>query len=228
MGKAEQTSQTYDAMFRDGGYEGAFDLPYRHSTYYPMFHAVLGELRRHPARRVLEVGCGSGAFARLLLERTSLVYHGIDFSPVAVGKAGARTGRPELFRVGDALDAASYAWEHDAIVCTEVLEHIEQDQAAIGLWRRGTLCVCSVPDYDAETHVRFFRSEAEVRARYGGLIDIATVRQVRKPYLSDISWRNRLRELRWNRHRPRRLRQILGLAPEADYGHWFVFTGRKA
>ena len=225
--KREDVSGDYDRMFIEGGHEGIYRLPYRHSSYFPLFRAVRRVLAKNSARNLLEVGCGTGAFADYILKESGFGYTGFDFSPAAVEMAVRRTGRAELFRVGDAREASSYDRLHDAIVCTEVLEHIQADRRVVSQWRPGTLCVCSVPNFDANNHVRCFSRDDEVRARYGDLVKVESILWVRKPELTDISLGSYLRALRWNRYRPRRIAQILGLTSRKRESGWFVFSGRR-
>ncbi len=143
------------------------------SPYYPLYRKVVELLRREGLRSVLEVGCGSGVLAEMLIAE-GLAYDGFDFSPVAVDKA--RTRNPEgRFFVGDATDPASYRLSYDGVVCCEVLEHIEGDLTAIEHWKAGSICVCSIPNFDYESHVRYFRSPEQIRQRYGGLLDISQI-----------------------------------------------------
>jgi len=214
-------------MFADGGYEGTYYLPYRHSAYFPLFQRVLKEVRHYSGQQVLEVGCGTGAFAHMLMDRTNLRYLGFDFSSVAIEAAKRRTNRPDAFFVADATQADSYAAQYDTIVCTEVLEHVQHDLDIIRNWRTQVPCICSVPNFPAENHVRFFREPDEVRSRYGDLIAIETILRIKKPELSDISFQNYLRALRWNRYRPQRLAAILGLTSFNQAGGWFLFVGRR-
>ena len=225
--KQEFESGQYDRIYAEGGAERIYDVPYRHSGYYPLFRQVARALKARRVQTVLEVGCGSGGLAHLLHDQGGVRYRGFDFSPVAVDRARTRFGQSELFFVSDARSAESYVGEYDAIVCTEVLEHVEADLEVVARWQPGINCVCSVPNFDADNHVRFFRSEAEVRDRYGKLIDIDSVVRVKKPFLSDISLGSYARALRWNRYRPARLAAILGLASFDDLGGWFVFSGRR-
>ncbi|MBA4175625.1 MAG: hypothetical protein C0505_03560 [Leptothrix sp. (in: Bacteria)] len=228
MEKLPQVPQTYDEMFTAGGSEGVFDLPYARSPYYPMFKAVIGALQRGKVSRVLEVGCGTGTFAHMFREKTELAYRGFDFSAVAIEKAGQRFGAPGLFYRGDATLAETYIGQiYDAIVCTEVLEHIENDLLAVSQWAAGTWCVCSVPNYDADTHVRHFRTAEEVAHRYGHLIDIDRIETRRKPFLNDLSVGHWLQAVKWNRYRPDRLLWLLGLSSFERDGGWFIFSGRK-
>lgn len=226
MERPLQEPATYDDMYRSGGHQGVYELPYRRSRYYPLFRDVLAELRRAGATSVLEVGCGVGTFASMLFDRTDIAYTGFDFSPVAVEKAVARTGRPDAFTVADATKPESYARPYSTIVCTEVLEHIEADLTAVSTWQPGTHCICSVPNFDSSTHVRYFRAESEVRERYGDLIEIRSIKRIKLPALADLSWSNYLREIRWNRYRPRRLLNILGFS-SFDEGGWFLFSGSR-
>lgn len=228
MVSKEFQSDQYDAIYRDGGSEGIYHLPYQRSGYFPLFKQVLQTLRARGSRSVLEVGSGNGAFAHLLADRAPAIkYQGFDFSPLAVEQAAQRIGRPELFFVGDAREVACYQRGFDTIVCTEVLEHIEIDREVVEQWPAGAYCVCSVPNFDAENHVRHFQSEAEVRSRYGDLIEIDRIVRIKKPFLSDISWRSQAQALRWNRYRPARLMAILGWSSFESLGGWFVFTGLR-
>ncbi len=197
------------------------------ARYQPLFHKVVRAIRVHGSRSILEVGCGNGFLADLLLHEYAGVYRGFDFSPVAIDNARDRTRRPELFFRADALDACSYAGTYDTIVCTEVLEHIEADLDVIRCWRRGAWCVCSVPNFDFDSHVRFFRTAAEVTTRYGGLIDIASVIQVPRPIIPDGRISTYLRNLRWSREDSSRLLGFLGIQTFDRLGGWFLFCGTR-
>lgn len=225
MDRVDQTAATYDEMFAEGGHEGVYDLPYHRSPYYPMYKAVLKELRKLNASSVLEVGCGTGAFASFLLHKQKFEYSGFDFSEVAVEKAQVRTGRSDLFYVADATQKTSYHSKTDAIVCTEVLEHLEDDIGVVSNWPRLTNAVCTVPNYDSSYHERYFRNESEVVDRYSSYLDIKKIYRVKKPALNDLKLSNRMRELRWQRYKPKRLLQLLGLGDFDEVGGWFVFVG---
>jgi SAM-dependent methyltransferase len=229
MEKKPQVASTYDDMFKSGGFAGVFDLPYRRSPYFPLFKSVRAVVATRPFPRVLEVGCGTGSMAQYLFDTRSVGgYLGFDFSTVAVNKARRRTGKLDAFFVGDATCVETYAGrEYDTVICTEVLEHIEEDLLAISLWHPGAYCVCSVPNYDADTHVRHFSHEDEVRQRYGHLIDIDNVTRKRKPFLDDLTWSNWLRALRWNRYRPDRLKWLFGLSEFDRDGGWFIMSGKR-
>lgn len=225
--KKEQISRTYDEMFTKGGLDGVFDLPYHRSPYYPLFNGVLKILRKYRAQEILEVGCGTGSLAHFIQEKTNIRYRGFDFSRVAVEKARLRLNSPELFYIANATARESYKPDYDTIVCTEVLEHIEQDLDVVSQWCVDSLCVCSVPNFDSPYHVRCFNNTADVVERYGQLIDIRHTLIIKKPVLSDLAVSNYIRHLRWNRYRPRRLIDLLGFGDFSKVGGWFLFAGRR-
>src|SRR5438270_12497037 len=103
--------------------------------------SVLTQIRAHNSRSLLEVGCGNGFLAELILQRLDVLYRGFDFSLAAVENAGSRTRKPQAFTRADALNPKSYEGDYDTIICTEVLEHIQCDLDVIRLWRYGTWCV---------------------------------------------------------------------------------------
>jgi hypothetical protein len=163
----------------------------------------------------------------MLLREYAADYRGFDFSTVAVHNASCRTGRPELFFVGDALDAQCYSDDYDTIVCTEVLEHIDADLDVVRLWREGTWCVCTVPNFPADGHVRFFNTSREVVTRYGKLIDIAFITKTARPIIPDGRLSSYLRNLRWSRNDPNQLLGFLGIQTFSRLGGWFLLCGTK-
>ncbi|QCG93006.1 methyltransferase domain-containing protein (plasmid) [Azospirillum sp. TSA2s] len=79
---------------------------------------------------VLDVGCGQGDLLESLMRlKPQARYAGVDFSASAVAGAKRRVPTAEL----DQLDLAAGALDRrfDLVVCTDVVEHIEDDRAAI-------------------------------------------------------------------------------------------------
>ena len=227
MLKKKQTPNTYDEMFQNGGYKGCYNLSYKNSPYYPMYKQVLRFIKKYKKDDLLEVGCGSGAFAKFILDKTNLKYKGFDFSRVAIEKSCKLTQRKDIFKIGDATQIASYEKKYSTIVCTEVLEHITEDLECIKQWRRGTFCVCSVPNYDSEYHERYFSSEYEIYSRYSDFLDIHEITRVKKPVLSDLSFLSYLQYVRWNRYRFKRLLNLMGFGSFERQGGWFIFVATK-
>jgi 2-polyprenyl-3-methyl-5-hydroxy-6-metoxy-1,4-benzoquinol methylase len=195
------------------------------TPYYALFHRVTEIAVAEKLSSVLEVGCGRGLMAELMV-RAGIPYIGFDFNVIAVEKARLRNGAGRHF-VADATDPASYSAPYDGIVCCEVLEHIEADLRVIELWRPGCICICSVPNFDYKTHVRFFRHEDEICARYGGLLDIQRIERVAKPVRAGLTWHEYFRKVRWSRDDPRKLLGNLGVNTFDWHSGWFVLVARR-
>ena len=180
-------------------------------------------MKTPPHRKILEVGCGTGAFAQYVMETLPITYSGFDFANVAIQKARERTGRDDCFFIGDARNAQSYDRQYDVIVCLEVLEHIERDLDVIGHWRSGCECICSVPNFNYQTHVRWFQNEKEIASRYGHLISIRHIERIPCPLVQGRGWRAYLRQLRWSRNNPRRVLGLLGFKHSTILAAGFSF-----
>ncbi|HEX4807748.1 MAG TPA: class I SAM-dependent methyltransferase [Bryobacteraceae bacterium] len=113
---------------------------------------ITGEL----GRRVVEVGAGIGNFTRLLLDREAVF--ALDIEPACVDRLRNRfAGHPNLQVM--AGDAASVVlrdlsrFKPDSCVCINVLEHIQDDQAALENMRSalvpGGIIVLLVPAFPA-------------------------------------------------------------------------------
>jgi SAM-dependent methyltransferase len=171
--------ERYEAHHRDRRAEGDFVfVPER----VPLFVEAIGR-----GKRVLDLGCRSGALTRHFLEGNSVV--GLDVDAVALEKAQALGIEPVQANVEDPLpfDDASF----DAVVAGELLEHLQFPDALVAeiqrVLRHEGVLVGSVPNAfrvqsrlrflrgrapeDDPTHLRMF-SPREVRALLSGFDDV--------------------------------------------------------
>jgi len=129
--------------------------------------------------RIVDVGCGTGRFAALLWRMAHRSYWGVDFARVRVEAARAYVDGYDF----ETLDVYSDEFKaqcrgDDTYVILEVLEHLKHDRELIESIPAGASVVFSVPNYDAQAHVRFFADLDAVKGRYGDLLDINDHREV--------------------------------------------------
>ncbi|MFQ5415661.1 MAG: class I SAM-dependent methyltransferase [Myxococcota bacterium] len=100
-------------------------------TYRPVQDAVLRRLREAPPGRMLDVGCGTGLFARRAhgaLRRAEVV--GCDFSHGMLRRA-ARNGPGMPWVRGDALHLPFRDGSFDSVVSTEAFHWFPDQEAAL-------------------------------------------------------------------------------------------------
>jgi len=119
----------------------------------PLFRAAIGQ-----GKRVLDLGCRSGALTRHFLEGNSVV--GVDVDPAALEKAASLGIEPVQANVEEPLpfDDGSF----DAVVVGELLEHLRFPDALVAeiarVLRPGGVVVGSVPNaYRLQSRLRFLR-----------------------------------------------------------------------
>jgi trans-aconitate methyltransferase len=127
-----------------------------------------------PNEEVVDLGCGTGRFIRLLYERGHYGrITGVDWSAAALAEAERYVSRTEpVWVLGDLAQ-----WRPDPLragntvyVCLEVLEHLEDDRELVRRIPPGHRLIFSVPNFDSESHLRVFRSLREIWHRYEGLL----------------------------------------------------------
>jgi SAM-dependent methyltransferase len=129
----------------------------------------------------LEVGCGAGQLAALLMTHGVTEYTGFDLSPTAIDLARGNVPNGRVL-VANAFETELFTTAtYDALLCTEVLEHLDRDLELIALWPVGTRCLCTVPDFMAKSHVRIFPTANSVTDRYGALFAALDVMPIARP-----------------------------------------------
>jgi len=116
-------------------------------------------------RRVLDVGCGAGAFAGRLMGRdpaASPAIWGIEKDPAAAARAAAAL---ERVLVGDAMEILPGLPDayFDAVILNDILEHLPEPGALLGGLARtlvpGAVLVASIPN------VRYFFNVMDLACR---------------------------------------------------------------
>ena len=159
-----------DADWYDDAYckaEDRYSKHYTSSIYWGSWNVIMDRIRRAGRTRVLEVGCGPAQLAAAMHDAALLEdYRGLDFSSKAIELAQANC--PALdFVLGDARKSDIFeTFDYDCVITTEFLEHVEQDLEVLGRIRPGVQVLATVPNFDSESHLRFFDDAGEVRTRY--------------------------------------------------------------
>lgn len=125
-------------------------------------------------QRVLELGCGSGAFGAALKRSGVREVVGIEQVPSAAEAARARLDRVLVADVErDELDLPAGAF--DCLVCNDVLEHLVDPWAALkklrGLLRPGGALVVSLPNVRFHKVVRHLIWPGQWRYEDDGVLD---------------------------------------------------------
>lgn len=145
-----QPSGYYESYWKDAPQRyGADDAGAisEHGNLDPAVQALYERLIPRGAR-VLDVGCGDGRTSGSWLTANGRAYVGVDVSETGVESARARG--LEAQRIEDAAQLPFPDGSFDAIVCTEVLEHLFLPQQAAAEMRRvlkdGGVLIATVPN----------------------------------------------------------------------------------
>ena len=119
----------------------------------PLFVAAIGR-----GKRVLDLGCRSGALTQHFLDGNTVV--GLDVDAAALEKAAALGIEPVQANVEEPLPFADESF--DAVVAGELFEHLQFPDALVSEIRRvlrpGGVLVGSVPNaFRVQSRVRFLR-----------------------------------------------------------------------
>ena len=157
-------SQWYDEVYK---HSDEYRKHFHESNYWSIWSRIIDFINKYNNKNILEIGCGSGQLALAVKSLTSTNdYVGIDFSAQAISMA--RIHIPEYnFIIGDVLvHEIVQDPSFDLVICTEVLEHLDEDLFLLSRINRDTKILATVPDYDSASHVRYFNETDDVAKRY--------------------------------------------------------------
>ena len=149
----DELSERYERHHRERRAEGDFIfVPER----IPLFVAAIGR-----GKRVLDLGCRSGALTQHFIEGNSVV--GLDVDAAALEKAAALGIEPVQANVEEPLPFEDASF--DAVVAGELFEHLQFPDALVAevarVLRPGGVVVGSVPNaYRLQGRLRFLRGRA--------------------------------------------------------------------
>lgn len=99
-------------------------------SYFSKPRAELLALVPREAKRVLELGCGDGSFARSYCAGKQVEYWGIELDPTSAAKAAVHLHKVIANRVEQALTELPPR-HFDLLVCNDVLEHLPAPEEAL-------------------------------------------------------------------------------------------------
>ena len=168
----EQKPIFYNRLYSKGGHNKEYFKKPENSIYFPLWNRILSILDK--SWNLADFGCGAGQFANLALNNGVNYVLGIDFSSKAIRLARKRNpGHEKKFLKMNLYNKRVYSKvRYDIALFSEVFEHLERDLFICSLLESGTRIFVSLPSFDSESHVRFFKDEDEIVKRYQNNVEI--------------------------------------------------------
>jgi 2-polyprenyl-3-methyl-5-hydroxy-6-metoxy-1,4-benzoquinol methylase len=124
-------------------------------------------------KKIIDLGCGTGRFAKLLFINDFDNYVGVDFAYERIKECKKYVPGYEFICEDVFSKEISNKFEsYDVFVLLEVLEHIKDDLKLLDLIPKGKDIIFSVPNYLSASHVRAFKDIESIKKRYSFYLDI--------------------------------------------------------
>jgi len=146
----------------------SYSAPLKQSNAYKLYKKAASYIQGNKVS-IIDIGCGSGRFAKLLYMMGHRDYYGVDFARelVKVAKEYVPNFKFEWLNVFDITDKFH---SFDVFICLEILEHIHKDRELLSKIPRGKQVIFSVPNFYSRSHVMAYTSVGEVFKRYEDLL----------------------------------------------------------
>ncbi|HAR84091.1 MAG TPA: hypothetical protein DCR69_00005, partial [Clostridium sp.] len=169
----EENSDFYNMAYQSGGWNETYFKHYSETHYYEIWLKALELIKKVDKPNIVDIGCGPGQFAKLLLDNGIKDYRGIDFSQEAIKYAKIRNDKNRhSFNVDNAYTTTLFNEEYNTVIIFEVLEHVDEDLKILSRIREGSTILFSVPNFYSDGHVRWFNSKQEIIERYKKYVEL--------------------------------------------------------
>jgi len=178
--KKEFEASWYDERYKVDGYKQEYFKEPEKSVYYPIWNELFSLLK--PEDKILEVGCGAGQLARMILySKISQTYvKGFDFSKEAIRLCKQNTPHQhhEKFVVDSVYNEDVYDCDYNTVICCEVFEHLDTDVEVLMNIKKGTKILFTVPNFNSKSHVRYFKDRDTIRMRYESVVKFISIKEI--------------------------------------------------
>ena len=168
----EQKKKFYNKLYKKGGHNKEYFKSPEESIYYPLWDKIISCIE--PESLLADFGCGAGQFASLAFAKNIHYVLGVDFSSKAIKLARTRNpAQKHLFVKSNLYLPKTYQLaEYDVALFSEVFEHLQDDLLVCSFVPKDKKLLISLPSFESESHVRFFKNEDEIIERYENSIRI--------------------------------------------------------
>ncbi|WP_339813105.1 methyltransferase [Paenibacillus sp. FSL R7-0189] len=184
---SERDENFYNDLYESGGWNQSYFKHYSEIHYIDIWMKATEMIRDVENPKIIDIGCGPGQFANLLLDNHLTNYRGMDFSQEAIKHAKIRNDRyRSSFSVDDVYTSNIFDEDYNIAVLFEILEHLDGDLEILKKLKKNTKVLFSVPNFYSEGHVRWFNSQLEVAQRYKAVVGINDI------YTFDVGGENKI------------------------------------
>jgi len=161
-----KTNEYYNKIYNESS---EYKKHYSDIIYFPIFKEIIKKICKHNI--IIELGCGAGQLAHYLMDNKYCNYLGIDFSNKAIEQAIKTVGNKFIVK-----DLLSYNIDlnYDTIIALEFFEHIEYKKVLTNL-KSDTKIIFSVPNFKIDSHLYYWKDEAQIKRDFSKYIDIVTI-----------------------------------------------------
>lgn len=150
-----------------------------------IWRGAVNFFKKHKFENIVDIGCGTGNFAKMFLKINIKNFIGYDFSEEALFKAYEKTkfNRKFIFIKSDLTKYNFITPKNTLYTSFEFLEHINNDIFIIKKIPSKSWFCFSVPNYWTPDHVRIFQTKKDIEKRYKHLFSYLFIKEFyfRKP-----------------------------------------------
>jgi 2-polyprenyl-3-methyl-5-hydroxy-6-metoxy-1,4-benzoquinol methylase len=180
--RPEKDDKYYNEVYNKYKHYG-LDIDSNKCNYIELYRKVIEKLKM--TDKILEIGCGTGHMANILIAEGYDYQFGFDFSEVGIIMCRVRTGKNEKFANQNVYDFDFNTVDFDTVISLEVFEHLDNDLDVLSRIPVGKRVIFSVPNFDDVAHVRYFKTIDDVKKRFKPLFKKFTVEQLGNIYIVD-------------------------------------------